>query len=269
MANRTEWAEKAVAGILSAKERESAKRELLDHMEDHMADLMAAGFSKEDAEKHAVFAMGAPEDTAKLLRQAHQPILTRLLQVLRVAALLLLLVSFVAYNLMTDGMRKSLRESPQDDPELYYSWTADEDPSGEGWHRKLFVYDQPPTTQVGDYRISLERAAFFRIDPNAGPQGAYAALMLLFDVEDCALPKDALLPGGMMTLTDDQGNCFSAPYADGFDNQLMNTFSEDFFRLRIFYWEPLAQDPQWVDFTYQKEDVTFTIRADLTGEVLP
>ena len=42
----TQWADLAVAGILSKSEQAAAKQELLDHMEDHMADLMAAGFSR-------------------------------------------------------------------------------------------------------------------------------------------------------------------------------------------------------------------------------
>ena len=44
MANKQEWAEWAVSGILLPKERESARQELLDHMEDHMEALLAAGF---------------------------------------------------------------------------------------------------------------------------------------------------------------------------------------------------------------------------------
>ena len=68
MANKQEWAEWAVSGILLPKERESARQELLDHIEDHMEALMAAGFSRWEAEQQAVSAMGNPEDTAKLAK---------------------------------------------------------------------------------------------------------------------------------------------------------------------------------------------------------
>lgn len=90
--DHTQWLDIATAGILDPHERESAKQELLDHMEDHMADLLAAGFSREDAEKHAVFAMGDPEDTAKLLRRAHQPVLTRIIGICRTVAICLFCV---------------------------------------------------------------------------------------------------------------------------------------------------------------------------------
>ena len=83
------WAMAAVKGIVSQKERESAQQELRDHILDHKEALLAAGFSREEAERQAIAAMGDPEETAKLLQKAHQPILTRLLQICRATAILL------------------------------------------------------------------------------------------------------------------------------------------------------------------------------------
>ena len=87
------WAMAAVRGIVSKKERESAQQELWDHILDHKEALLAAGFSREEAERQAIAAMGAPEETAKLLRKAHQPILTRLLQITKWAAIALAVVT--------------------------------------------------------------------------------------------------------------------------------------------------------------------------------
>ena len=96
MANRQEWAEWAVSGILLPKERESARQELLDHMDDHIDALLSMGFSKYEAEQQAVSAMGNPEDTAKLLRRAHQPVLTRILQAARVCCITLAVIAALA-----------------------------------------------------------------------------------------------------------------------------------------------------------------------------
>ena len=87
------WAMAAVRGIVSQKERESVQQELWDHILDHKEALLAAGFSREEAERQAIAAMGAPEETAKLLRKAHQPILTRLLQITKWAAIALAVVT--------------------------------------------------------------------------------------------------------------------------------------------------------------------------------
>ena len=75
------WADAAVRGIVSKQEQARARQELLDHMEDHAEALTAAGFSAGEAQRQAVLAMGDPEVTARLLRKAHQPLLTRLVQV--------------------------------------------------------------------------------------------------------------------------------------------------------------------------------------------
>ncbi len=88
--DRDQWADLATKGILSRRERKAARQELLDHMEDHMEAMLSLGFSSKEAEEQAILAMGDAETTAALLRAAHQPVLTRLLQVCRVAALLLL-----------------------------------------------------------------------------------------------------------------------------------------------------------------------------------
>ena len=89
----TEWLRIATAGIVSPKERAAAKQELEDHIVDHMDALLAAGLSAEDAEKHAIFAMGNPETTAKLLRKVHQPILTKLLRVTKWMTIVLAVIT--------------------------------------------------------------------------------------------------------------------------------------------------------------------------------
>ena len=96
MLSKIEWAERAVAGIILPKERESARQELLDHMEDHMEALLSMGFSRYEAEQQAVAAMGNPEETAKLLQKAHQPILTRILQAARVMTICLAVVAVLS-----------------------------------------------------------------------------------------------------------------------------------------------------------------------------
>lgn len=96
MLSKIEWAEQAVKGIILPEERESAKQELLDHIDDHMDALLSAGLPPEQAKQQAIAAMGDPEETAKLLRRAHQPILTRLLQAARVCCISLAVVAVLA-----------------------------------------------------------------------------------------------------------------------------------------------------------------------------
>ena len=158
MANRQEWAEWAVSGILLPKERESARQELLDHIEDHMEALMSAGFSRWEAEQQAVTAMGNPEDTAKLLRKAHQPVLTRILQAARVCcitlaviAALALFVSFVKKDDLLPGWFDGKPFAP--DQEWLFGQPADDS--------ILFrrVCQPEARMQVGDYTLKIHKVA--------------------------------------------------------------------------------------------------------------
>jgi len=74
MLTRGAWVALATEGILSKKERESARQELMDHIADHTEALCAAGLSPEEAEDRAVAAMGDPNEVGALLRKIHHDI---------------------------------------------------------------------------------------------------------------------------------------------------------------------------------------------------
>ena len=158
MANKQEWAEWAVSGILLPKERESARQELLDHIEDHMEALMSAGFSRWEAEQQAVIAMGNPEDTAKLLRLAHQPILTRILQAARVCCIMLaviaalaLFVSFVKKDDLLPDWFDGKPFAPEQE------WFFGELPDDSILFRRVCAPDASLT--VGDYTLRVHKVA--------------------------------------------------------------------------------------------------------------
>ncbi len=56
-------------------DRKSIARELNEHLNDSVEDLVAEGLSREEAEEQAVLQMGEPEEIGKLLDKEHQPIL--------------------------------------------------------------------------------------------------------------------------------------------------------------------------------------------------
>lgn len=152
------WAMAAVKGIVSQKERESAQQELWDHILDHKEALLAAGFSREEAERQAIAAMGDPETTAKLLRKAHQPILTKLVQAVRVMAICLAVV--VALSLLTALIK-------QDD--LFPHWYEGKPyPEDQAWFFEQPVDDSilyrrvckpKAALPVGDYTLRVDKAA--------------------------------------------------------------------------------------------------------------
>ncbi len=142
--NRAKWADLATRGILSKTERKNARQELLDHMEDHAQALLAAGFSPEAAQAQALQAMGDPAEVAKLLRKAHQPILTRFLQVCRVAAIFLAVVVLWNICVSPQALRWSYFAKPTS-PSAYHTVTRREVPLNQ-------------TVRLGDYTLEMTSA---------------------------------------------------------------------------------------------------------------
>lgn len=153
MANKQEWAEWAVEGIILPKERESAKQELLDHMDDHMEALMAAGFSRHEAEQQAVAAMGDPKDTAKLLRKAHQPILTRILQAARVMTICLAVV--LALTCLIRLSQNSLSGLSDPVQPGGVAWYLQHDPLPDSVAYRRVLYPEAKG-KLGDYGVEVE-----------------------------------------------------------------------------------------------------------------
>lgn len=144
------WARAAAKGIISQKERESAQQELLDHILDHKEALLAAGFSREEAEGQAIAAMGDPEITASLLRKAHQPILTRLLQICRVTALLLAVLL-----LFTALIRWDLPDYYDPVEPGQVAWYLQHDPLPDSVTYRRVLYPDAKG-KLGDYGVEVE-----------------------------------------------------------------------------------------------------------------
>ncbi len=247
--NRTQWADLATRGILSEKERESARQELLDHMEDHMETMLAVGFSPEDAEAHAILAMGDPKETAALLRAAHQPVLTRMLQICRVATIFLAVVVLWNICISPDNLRWN-----------YFSSPATE------WVTSTAVPREVPlnkTFRLGDYTLEMTSASIYH-------GNIFYVTYLFLEVTPDRFWQDAPVLQGTYDLWVDgqlRSNQLDEEQGlimEGFGRRL-NTFHG-----RLYF--ETQQEPQQLTlhFTdaeqiYSEDSVSFTLDLDLTG----
>lgn len=71
-------------------DRKNIKKEFSDHLDDSIADLLAEGLSKDEAEKQAVIQMGNPSSIGKQLNQLHHPFIGWLWWLSEKAVLILL-----------------------------------------------------------------------------------------------------------------------------------------------------------------------------------
>ena len=249
MASKLEWAERAVAGILLPKERESARQELLDHMEDHMEALMSAGFSRYEAEQQAVAAMGDPAETAKLLRKAHQPILTRILQAARVCcislaavAVLVLFFSFVTREELFPNWFNGKPFAPEQE------WFFGELPDDSILFRRVCEPDASLT--VGDYTLRVHKVALDQRENRW-------EVNMLIEMDGKYLWQDSpVLPEGSRFLV--EGQAFDFGHVAFWGHRQGDSFYS-WFSLE------LPEEPDGLTLELPCEDKTYTLRIDLKG----
>ena len=153
MLSKIEWAEQAVKGIILPEERESAKQELLDHIDDHTEALVSAGLPEQEAKRQAVAAMGDPEDTAKLLRKVHQPVLTRLIQIARAVAICLACVLTLTFLIRYVSLQLPDYFDPVQPGGVAWFLQHDPLPDSVDYRR---VLEPQAKGRLGDYGVEVE-----------------------------------------------------------------------------------------------------------------
>ena len=158
-----QWVNIATAGIVSPKERQSARQELLDHMEDHAEALMSTGLPRSRALEQAVAAMGDPKTVGKHLRRAHQPVLTRLLQGMR--AVLITLVCLFALRAMICVINRDpplplwIWGNPQNAVSSVNPFRIPPETAQQDLLLARRVVHPHTRTQIGDYTVTVHSAA--------------------------------------------------------------------------------------------------------------
>ena len=249
MASKLEWAEWAVSGILLPKERESAMQELLDHIEDHMDALQSAGFSPYEAEQQAVAAMGDPAETAKLLRKAHQPVLTRILQAARVMTICLAVVAALAllFSLAKqDDLLPNWFNGKPFAPEQ--EWFFGELPEDSILFRR--VCEPDASLPVGDYTLRVHKVA---IDQRENRWEVH----MLIEMEGKYLWQDPpILPEGSRFLMD--GQAFEFGHVAFWGHRQGGSFYS-WFSLE------LPEEPDGLTLELPCEGRTYTLQINLKG----
>lgn len=95
---RRQWLDAATSQIRFPLDRERVRQELEAHIEDRMDAAQARGMTVEDAESHALAAMGDPVAIAPELGRLHSPWLGRLWWAIRAVAAAVLVVTIVSFT---------------------------------------------------------------------------------------------------------------------------------------------------------------------------
>ncbi len=252
----TQWADLATRGILSKTERNAARQELLDHMEDHAEALMAAGFSPEAAQAQALQAMGDPDQVSALLRRAHQPVLTWLLRICRVLAVMLV-IALLCNRVLAGPPRTDdwyTGASTAQWIEVFNAPTrADEESLRfQGWR---LIAEQPADLPLGDYRLTEARVAVNR------EQDLYQTTVIL-EITHTIPFQPAPVFLGTVTLTghtEQEEGPIRAQL-----RPMMRGLNTHYYCAQVAFLQP----PRQLEIRYDYPEADFTYTIDLTGGTL-
>ncbi len=253
--NSHQWLNIATAGIVSPKERESARQELSDHIEDHAEALMAAGLTCGQAQQQAVCAMGDPAEVGKRLRKAHQPILTRLLRVMR--GVLITLICLFSLRAMICLLSRDpvvplwLCGNPQ---KATVHAACFQLPPRDPHHREIVVSRRvihPDTKmQVGDYTVTVHSAAVSQYGEGYGVD-----IVLDFTAASLLQDEPVFLEHLLLQSGEEVQEVY--PYYQTNFRNLHHHY--------VLFHNDFTHDPQTVSLTYPLEECGFSLEIDLKG----
>lgn len=187
-ADRDRWLTAVCRGILLPKERNAARQELSDHLDDHRDALLAAGLSPEEAERRALAAMGEPAALCARFRRVHQPVLTRLVQLARgccIALACILCLSLLLHLARGEALLPGRDGSRRTEQALASAFGRNDDPA----LRSRRVLDPAARTTIGSCTLTARRLS---VDRWEGEDTVRLSLLLCFD--NGAFWRDAPVP---------------------------------------------------------------------------
>ena len=95
--NRQEFLKQVSNEIHFIFDRKSIEKELNEHLDDSIEDLVADGLTRDEAEKQAVLQMGEPEEIGKLLDKEHHPVLGYIWMTSKVLLIVAIAVAFFIF----------------------------------------------------------------------------------------------------------------------------------------------------------------------------
>ena len=266
--NRISWVSAATRGAARGEEYSNAWQELSGHIEDHMEELMSAGFSKEEAEVRAVAAMGDPQEVNKALRRVHRPTLTALLQAGKVVLLCGFLL-WLGYAWVTQPFEEWAPDNCYETPvttsigSLTQEALLDATPTEEypaSYRRSKSVFER---AQVGDCLFTVTRCSVNHVDWHIGGTRDPWMVALQLEIAPEHFWQRPWVQGNF-TMVNDRGVVASPQMNDG--NELID--AHQYREGKICIHALIADfptDSRWVDLIYTDAENTFTLRIDLEG----
>ncbi len=265
--NRISWVSAATRGIARGKEYSQAWWELSGHIEDHMEALMAAGFSKEEAEQQAVTAMGDPQEVNRLLRKVHRPVLSWMIQISK-ALLLCSFILWLGYAWVTQPFEEWMLDSCCKTSligsigNLTQEALLDPTPTQEypaSYRRSKRVFQQ---AQVGHCKFTVTRCSVSHVNWYIGSRDPWMVALQLEIAPQHFWQRPRVQ--GNFTMVNDQGVEASPQMNYGTELIDAHQYRDGQTCIHALI-AAFPTDSKWVDVIYTDAENTFTLRIDLEG----
>lgn len=251
------WCREAIEQVRFKPDRDKIWDELIAHIEDRTEDMKSRGYTQEEAETRAVTAMGNPEEVGKQLNAVHKPWLGRLWIVSKVLVILTLIVSLLLAYPTVMQFQNAVENDAKEQNTVEY-WMRG--------HSPVSRYAVDKTMEIDGYRFTVDEVSWWREDEDVRLAVCITVYSPIFQ------PKPDQYNGydvgvEAFYVVDDQGNrvaewddevpdlprkvlCYYDPSKVGHPRK----------GSCIFVYDAYDWNPDWVEFSFDYEGKTYSVR---------
>jgi hypothetical protein len=261
------WCRVATGAIRYGPDRKAASQELREHLDDAFEAALARGLTEEEAENAVLESMGRAEEIRPQLAAIHKPFWGYVIQVSQIALIALLVLSLLPIWKYFTGLKLEEKPNNYKDFELYSAESYGGDTG-----RTLHHLSQPHVSFRSDGNTFTVTDAVLFTEYSSHLEADVTRLYLLVD-QFSLLPATEL---GMYDgnndfftticyffMRDDRGNIY--PLRTANSRSTYTAQSGVFTQTHECGVSDFPADAKWVEFCYERDGRSFSLRIDLTG----
>lgn len=260
------WCRTATGAIRYGPDRKAVYMELYNHLLDAYDTHLERGLTEDEAEAKALEGMGRAEEIRPQLAAIHKPFWGYVIQVSQITLVILLVLSLLPIWKYFTGLR--LQDKPNNrDFELYIAESYGGDTG-----RTLHHLSQPHVSfrSDGNTFTVTDAVLFTEYSPNL--EADVTRLYLLVDQFSLLPATEHSQYNGVsgfysnicyFFLRDNQGTVY--PLRSGSSRTTVTVLSGVFRQTHECWINDFPADAKWVEFCYERDGRSFSLRIDLTG----
>ncbi len=249
------WCRDATSQIRFTPDRNTVRKELMAHLEDHRDALMEQGLPEEAAQKEALNAMGSPWDVAPRLAQVHPPFWGYAYRVTKITAIALCLLVILTVGCYFSNIYNHVQGNYILSPDSSQEWEI------------LSKFQPDAQVYTDGYWIRIPEAILW--EKEDGQRRLY------FDLQAFYPPwQNNLNCSSWFWAVDNLGNHYPS-YQDTESvepphvSMGQTSLTSGVITNKMFIHDIPSENLQWIELHYDRDGRDLVLRIDLTGGEAP